>query len=63
MIKVIITSKSCKGQFPYRIEGASTRQAPAYRGFSPAPLLDACRALKRMGEPGKPKSPYSARQA
>jgi hypothetical protein len=46
MIEVIITGKSDGGQFPYRIDGIGE----AHSGSSDAPLLDACRWLKRMAK-------------
>ena len=49
MIKVIITGKSKKGQFPYRIEGVGVSEATLPAAWSDAPLLAACRRLKRMG--------------
>ena len=57
MIKVIITGKSKKGRFPYRIEGVGVSEATLPAAWSDAPLLAACRRLKRMS--GAPLDEYA----
>lgn len=49
MIEVRITGRGKNGTWPYSVVGR------AVEGRSRQPLLDACRALKRMGEPSDPR--------
>ena len=48
MINVILGSEKRPGVWSW--ECISPRDGKSYSGFSRAPLLDACRALKRAGE-------------
>lgn len=50
-VRVVITGPSDKGRFPYRIERSAECAGQPLVGFSAAPLLEACRTLKFLGEP------------
>ena len=51
MIRVILVSPATGGEYAYRIEGSAAGQGAPLTGCASDPLFDACRMLKRMGEP------------